>query len=267
MIYWAKFLAVFVLANSAMAADADNMIMFPDPSAAPRTQLPEFGGLPARLLNAGQDGGKVAVIETPSDWSFDFPRQRDYSLELLVISGELSWGREALRRHDYAYLPAGVNAPSLAGNKAATVLVFFDPPRETDASEGNVVHSSGKNWRVGSVATRDTGKTLNLEVMDLLHVEETGQRTWLLRAGTDLDVPWERHSTVEEGYLLSGEYRLVECLSQGQVASNYVAGGYFYRPAGIIHSGPESGALTDVLWLLRSPSRLDVTFIPDCDVH
>ena len=265
MIYWARFSAVFVLANNVMATVSADMIMFPDPAKAPRTELPEFGGLPAILLNPGKAGGKVAVIETPRDWSFDFPAQRDYSLELLVIAGELRWDNESLRRHDYAYLPTGAAAPSLVGGEASTLLAYFDPPRDTDGSRGIVVHSSEKDWRAGSVAQRDTGKTLNLQVKDLRRVEATGQRTWLLRAGTDLDVPWERHNTVEEGYLLRGEYRLVECLSQGQVTSDYLPGGYFYRPAGIVHSGPESGALSEVLWLLRSPTRLDVEFLPSCE--
>ena len=61
-----------------------------------------------------------------------------------------------------------------------------------------------------------------------------------------------------------GPYRLVECLSQGQVKSDYLPGGYFYRPAGIVHSGPESGPLSEVLWLLRSPTGLDVEFLPSC---
>ena len=45
--------------------------------------------------------------------------------------------------------------------------------------------------------------TLAVEVKDLLWVEETGQRTWLLRLGTDFALPWEVHDTPEEGFLLS----------------------------------------------------------------
>lgn len=265
MTYWAKFLAAFALASSHVYGSNLDMVMLPDPSQATTTTLLELGGLTAGLLNSGADGRKVALVRTPVDWSFAFPAQRDYTLEVFVTAGELRWQDQTLRRHDYAYLPAGASAAALATGQSTELLLYFDPPRGTDGNEARVVHTETIAWRGGSVAQRDTGRALKLEVKDLRKVDATGQRTWLLRAGADLDVPWERHNTVEEGYLLSGQYRLVECLPQGQVASDYQPGGYFYRPPGIVHSGPESGARTEVLWLLRSPTRLDVEFLPHCE--
>lgn len=77
-------------------------------------------------------------------------------------------------------------------------------------------------------------------------------------------VPWERHSTTEEGFLLEGDYRLSECLRTGSMTGDYSPGGYFHRPGGILHSGPESGTRTGAVWLMRSPGTLDLQFYTEC---
>ena len=96
-------------------------------------------------------------------------------------------------------------------------------------------------WQPATVAVRDMGRELALELKDLRYIPETGQRSWLLRVFTDFEIPWEVHTSAEEGFLLEGEFRNGECLADGPVDGLYRPGGYFYRPAGIAHGGPGSG--------------------------
>ena len=152
-----------------------------------------------------------------------------------------------------------------AGAAGARLLLFLDPPRDTDGLQARIMDTQSVPWRAGVVAQRDTGRTLAVEVKDLLWVEETGQRTWLLRMGTDFEFPWEVHDTAEEGFLLEGQFRLGECLEQGPVHGEYRPGGYFYRPAGIPHGGLESGTDSIAFFLLRTPTDLTVKFQDECD--
>lgn len=234
-------------------------------SLSPVKPLDLLGSLPVRMLNTADDGRLVAVAEIPPGWQLQLASERSHSMELLVLEGVLDWAQQPLGRYDFAYLPQQAEAPLIgAGAEGARVLIFLDPPRENESRTGSVVTSGDIPWRPGVVAKDDTGLALQLEVKDLLWVEETGQRTWLLRAGPDLTVPWEIHNDAEEGYLLEGDFRLGECLSTGPTVFSYTPGGYFYRPGGLVHSGPQSGTDTYALWLLRTPTRLTVEFLEGC---
>ena len=108
------------------------------------------------------------------------------------------------------------------------------------------------------------GVNVPLEVKHLKKDPWTGARTWLVRLKGGVKVPWERHSVPEEGYLLEGDYRLAECLPDGAFVGGYQPGGYFYRPGGLLHGGPESGTRRGAVWLMRSPATLDVQFYTEC---
>jgi hypothetical protein len=255
------------LALAATPIQDGNLVLFLQREAAPIGAVTEFGETPVQLLNDADDGRQVAVAEVPADWSHLLPTQRPHTLELIVLVGGLMWDDSALGTHDHAYLPAGAPAPRLvAGPQGATVLLFLDPPRSTDPDAARVRATDSIAWRPALVAQRDTGQALDLEVKDLLWVESTGQRTWLVRAGAELKIPWEVHEGVEEGYLLTGDYRLGECLpgKTTPVTGAYAPGGYFYRPGGIVHSGPDSGSRSGAVWLLRTPTRLTVDFVDGC---
>jgi len=243
-------------------------VLFLQRDASASGTVAELGATPVQLLNDARDGRQVAVAEVAANWSHVLPAQRHHTLELVVLEGELTWRGIALGAHDYAYLPAGAPVSKLvAGPQGADFLLFLDLPQGTDGDVARVLATDSIPWRPGVVAQQDTGQVLDLEVKDLLWVESTGQRTWLVRAGADLQVPWEVHEGVEEGYLLEGDYRLGECLpgDATPVTGDYEPGGYFYRPGGIVHSGSDSGSRGGALWLLRTPTRLTVDFVDGCD--
>ena len=252
-------------AAAATAADPD-LVLFRETATAPATTLAILGDTPVQLLNDARDGRRVAVAELPAGWSRELPGEREHTVELLVLEGELSFDGAALGPYHYAHLPASAPAPVWTASAAGVrLLLFLDPPRDTDGVQARIMDTQSVPWRAGVVAQRDTGRTLAVEVKDLLWVEATGQRTWLLRMGTDFEFPWEVHDTAEEGFLLEGQFRLGECLEQGPVHGEYRPGGYFYRPAGIPHGGLESGTDSVAFFLLRTPTNLTVKFQDDCD--
>jgi hypothetical protein len=254
-------------AATAAVTDGD-LVLFMNSSTAAEGRIEAFGDVPVRLLNNASDGRQVAVAEFEGEVNIQLPEQRNHTIELFVLEGQLFWDGTILGANDYAYLPSDVAAPKLRSDySGAVVLLFLDPPRETDGSRSRFMKTKELAWRRGVVSQKDTGIALKLEVMDLRWVAETGQRTWLLRAGSDLKVPWEVHDGVEEGFLLQGDYRIGECLpgDNKPLTGDYTPGGYFYRPGGLIHSGPESGSQMGAVWLLRTPTRLTVDFVDGCE--
>ncbi|MDJ0926038.1 MAG: hypothetical protein QNJ73_00190 [Gammaproteobacteria bacterium] len=254
----------------AMAANADgahpDLVLFRQAADSPVGTIQLLGDTPVRLLNEARDGRRVALAELPGGWARQLPAERAHTVEALVLEGELDWQGTGLGPYDYAHLPAAAESPLLVvGDAGARVLLFLDPPRDTDGSTAQLVDSARAPWQPATVAVRDMGRALALEIKDLRLVDATGQRTWLLRVDTDFEIPWEVHTSAEEGFLLDGDFRVGECLPDGPVLGEYAPGGYFYRPAGIAHSGPESGTESGAFWILRTPAHLTVEFLDDCD--
>lgn len=246
-------------------------------SAADQQQpIPEFSFAPGRILHRYTDGRLVAEIELPANWRWssssdealpDKVSTPTLALEVLVLAGELYFGDAQLTQYDYLQWPAGFAADTLHTQQPAKLLVFFDPPRSGDPAEPRIVRTAPTDWGGSSVSQRDTGVALKLEIRSLFKDDATGRWTWLLRAGPDLVLPWEVHRTVEEVYLVEGDYRLYECLPDGKTRFDYRPGGYFHRPAGIVHGGPDSGSPGDILMLLRTPTELTVEFKDGCSAR
>ncbi len=233
--------------------------------------LAGFEGAEVRILRRDARG-LVAEVRVPDGVKIN-ARYSDYTTEIFVLEGRLrlehktqqeSLAQHDLAKHDYAHIPSLVRVASLQATAASRLLVFFDPARSTDGNALSVVRTTASDWTAGMVSARDTGIALKLQVRDLYQVSESGQRTWLLRAGADLTLPWERHRTIEEGYLISGDYRLFECLEGREQRFDYRTGGYFYRAPGIVHGGPSSGSSDEIVMLLRTPDKLTVEFLPSC---
>ncbi len=79
----------------------------------------------------------------------------------------------------------------------------------------------------------------------------SGAATWLLKIMPGASIPWQKSSAVREGYLVKGNYQHSECVAGEVHTWQYMAGGYFYRPAETINGGPESTASNESVWFLR----------------
>lgn len=224
-----------------------------------------------RTLSRDAERGRQALrARFPPGWRMDAAPLVPQSLEIVMLEGELMFGAEALGRHDFAFVPPGVAAPPLASPRGAEALLFFDPPAADAVAVARqrergsyVTRFDPARWQPASLA-RAAGATIDLRVMHLKKDPFTTARSWYVKLGPGMRMPWEVHGMVEEGYVMQGGYTLAECLPGGTVIGEYREGGYFWRPGGIPHSGPESGPIGEVIWLQRSPVALDVALYGRC---
>jgi quercetin dioxygenase-like cupin family protein len=228
-------------------------------------------GVWARRLSEDATTGRLAVhARFPPGWRLPAPATASQSIEIVVLEGSLRFGAESLVRRDFAFVPPATPPPALSSATGAEALVFFDPPAPDAAAVARqrergryVTRYDDARWQAATLA-KAAGATAELRVMHLKKDPFTTARTWYVKLGPGMALPWEVHSMVEEGYVMEGDYTLAECLPGRTVVGDYAPGGYFWRPGGIPHGGPESGPRETVVWLHRSTAALDVTFYGDC---
>jgi hypothetical protein len=265
--------AILMGAAAAPAQAVDQAVFYRRAASLSPEPISELGALPARVLSRNRDTGRLALELTLA------PRSRvptagalaDRSVELVVVDGELRFGREQLKPRDFAYTPAGRARAALRTHGGARVLMFFDPApadvamRDKLRDIGSYVtrYSEGR-WNPGSLSQL-AGFDLKLEIQHLKKDPLSGARTWLVRLNPPLNMPFEVHSVAEEAWVLAGRFSQPECMPDGLRSGVYEAGDYFYRPAGIPHSGPGAGPLEPTTFLMRAPAALDVVFYSRCE--
>lgn len=240
--------------------------------ALPFEDFERWPGLRVKRLSADPDTGRLAVLaEFPVGYAAAVLPAAAQSLDLVMLDGGLRFGDERLGPFDFAFVPPGSTPPPLAAAGGAHALLFFDPPvadAELVARQRErgsyITRFDPDRWEPAAVA-KAAGADIDLKIMHLKQDPDTTARTWYVRLYGDMTVPWEVHSMPEEGYVMEGGYRLAECLPGRTVIGDYARGGYFWRPGGIPHSGPESGPKDYVIWLQRSPVALDVSFYQGCE--
>ncbi len=92
----------------------------------------------------------------------------------------------------------------------------------------------------------------------------SGVRVWLMRIDPGASQLWRQSSVTEDGYLVSGNYRHSECVDGQVLTYDYLPGGYFARPAGAVHGGPEAEAVSSSVWFLRRMGKGNVQAFSAC---
>ncbi|WP_394730094.1 cupin domain-containing protein [Altererythrobacter sp. GH1-8] len=227
--------------------------------------VPYFNGLLLRTaLRNSSDGSYAAKVTFLADEKMGSgPIGRDY--HIYVLEGEMRFGEVTLGQGDLAYLPQGTDVGGLSGTVGTTYLMFGRAKRKEPVAAGEAVfvRAADVEWRKGTVAAAG-GADAELLIKPLWTDAETGARVHLVKIAPGVTVPWEIHPSAEEGYLLEGDYKLAECLPSGRRDYSYNEGGYFYRPGGVMHSGPDSFTSTGATWLIRTPAELTALFYPSC---
>ena len=191
-----------------------------------------------------------SLVELPADWKGTTGGAPGKSVELYVLSGELTLSEFALGAGGYAYIPPGSLGFSIATDNGAQLLYFLD---DIDAS--SVIRSP---------MILDSGLVDWLETSPGRYVKElrsdpgSGSRSWLLRIEPGAEYPWTSSSVVREGFMVSGQYQESECFNGKAQTWKYLPGGYFLRPPGIYSGGPEAVATTEATWFLREQSAGEV---------
>ncbi len=191
-----------------------------------------------------------SLVDLPADWKGTTGGSPGKSVELYVLSGELTLSEFALGAGGYAYVPPGSLGFSLATDDGAQILYFLDDIDASSVIRAPLILDSGLvNW---------------LEISPGRYVKElrsdpgSGSRSWLLRIEPGSSVPWASSSVVREGFMLSGQYQDSECFNGEPQTWRYMPGGYFLRPPEIYSGGPEAVATTATTWFLREQSAGEV---------
>ena len=259
-----RYLLILLLSGCASGASK-----VPYPAFVQADDLPDvfIASLPG--IRAKQFAGDVRSRRTthrlllPADWKGSTGASPGMSVELFVVAGEMTLGSMALKPGSYAYIPPGFTGANIGTTSGAVVLYFVD-----DADSASVIQtpllldSKLINWQPASDAPEDFG----FSVKELRFDPGSGVRVWLMRIDPGATQLWRQSTATEEGYLLSGNYRHSECVDGEALTYDYLPGGYFARPPGAIHGGPEAMAVSSSVWYLRRMGKGTVQSVPDCTV-
>lgn len=207
----------------------------------------------------GDSAGGGYRIDLPSTWQGTSAASPDKSLEIFVVSGELSVADIRLKRGGYAYLPPGTLGFNLKSATGARVLYFLDDIDPTAVIKTPLILESG-------VLEWEETESKGLAIKGLRADPGTGARTWLLRIEPGAEIPWQSSTSNREGYFVAGSYAHTECVAGEPATDVYFPGGYVYRPAHSINGGPESVATTTSIWFFRELSGSRETTHEKCEV-
>lgn len=197
-------------------------------------------------------------IDIPADWRGTTGGAPGKSLEIFVLAGKLKFSEFVLSSGGYAYVPPGSLGFRLESDSGARILYFLD---DVDASSvirtPLILESTLLTWQETSPG---------VFTKELRADPGNGSTTWLERIDPGAALPWQSSSTLREGYLVRGQYQHSECFAGKPQTWQYMAGGYFRRPANVVNAGPNAAATETSVWFLREQSS-GVTSIADgCSV-
>lgn len=196
-------------------------------------------------------------INLPPEWNGTSGGSPGRSLEIFVLAGKLTIADIELDFGGYAFLPAGSLGFNLRTTAGAQILYFLnDVDPDSVIRSPIIIDADLLTWE----ATATSGVTLK----ELRKDPGSGAKTWLIKIAPGASLPWQKSSTVREGYLLEGSYQHSECVAGEAETGQYLRGGYFYRPADAINGGPESTAIIKSVWFLREAAHGTEVTVPDC---
>ena len=235
---------------------------FVDTQALPDVFVAGLPGSRARQLAGDPRGGRAGYrLLLPPDWAFGTGASPDRSVELFVLRGRIALGELSLDAGGYAYLPPGFTGMNLESDSGAELLYFIDDADPRAVIRTPLISSvAAGRWLPASDDPEDFG----LSVLELRRDPGSGVRTWLLKQEPVAAWRWQKESQPTEGYLLSGDLRHSECVDGQPATGDYAAGGYFMRPAGAVHGGPQSRSAIESIWYLRSPGEGERAIVGAC---
>lgn len=221
------------------------------------------GWPPAVVLRDDATSGQALRFMIPAATTFPGGTALG-DISLYLLEGRLTIAGRSLEQGDFLRATQGAVLGRVIASANTTMLVFRNRPRTVAARPAvTVARGAAVAWGIGQVS-RDAGAPALLMVKRLWTDPATGAQFHIVKVAPGVAVPWEVHPVAEEGYLIEGDFHLAECLPSGRRDFDYAPGGYFYRPPGLIHSGPSSTTRAGATWLIRTPARLSAIFYPAC---
>lgn len=260
-------LTLLALVSVGMGACANRPPAVPYPAFIQSAELPDIfvAGLPGirakRFAGNPETRRSSNLLILPADWSFSTGGAPNKSVEIYVLSGNVSVGEFELAPGGYAYVPDGSTGVPLKTAGGARILYFLDDANPDAVIQTPLIsNQSIVPWR----PLLDDPNDLGLSVKELRADPGSGARTWLLRIDPGATRAWQSLSVIEEGYMLEGNYTHSECVGGKPATGSYFPGGYYHRPAGAVNGGPESAAVASSVWFLRTLSTAETTVHAGC---
>ena len=245
-----------VLLWSVVAVGCASTPELPYPAFVNADEVPDsfVAGLPGvrakRLTGNPETRRSSSLMTLPAGWQFTTGGLPDKSVEIFVIAGTLNIGSIPMRAGSYAFLPAASQGLDIQTATGAEVLYFLDDANDADVIQTPMIVDAGQmEWETADSAN-DAGRSTKV----LREDPGSGARTWLLRVQPGIPGVWRQSAQRTEGFLLTGTYHHVECLGGDSVLGEYRPGGYFMRPADVVHGGPDALAIEQSIWFLRRQS-------------
>ncbi len=255
------------LALIALAACASNPQQLPYPVFVQVDELPDsfLAGLPgtrAKIFSSDAHTRRSSMLlQLPSEWSFGTGAAPGKTLEIYVLEGDVALGGFTLQPGGYAYLPSGSMGVNMSSRSGALLLYFLDDVHPDAVIQTPIISNSNLlEWQAASDGVDDFG----IAAKELRSDPGSGARTWLMKIEPGAVQDWQYGSAIQEGYLVSGQYRHSECVAGEAVNGEYLAGGYFLRPAGAVNGGADAVARQSSIWLLRVPEHVTYTRVLHC---
>jgi len=202
-------------------------------------------------------------ILLPADWNFTTGAAPDKSVEIFVLSGEITIADLKLDAGGYAYLPSGNAGMQMKTEDGALLMYFLDDANESAVIQTPLILDSDLlGWTPLSEDPNDLGRSVKVLRAD----PGSGARTWLEKFDPVANLEWQHSSVTREGYLVSGSYHDGECVNGESVTGDYESGGYFHRVPGAMNGGPDAGTVDGAVWLLRVLEKETLQKFPDCVV-
>ena len=257
----------YVLIAMLMSGCASGPPTTPYPAFISVNELPDsfVAGLPgvrAKLLTGDtrtrQSGSRITI---PADWEFSSGASPGLSVEIFVLTGELSIGEFSLTEGGYAYVPPGSTGLPMKSASGATILYFLDSANDAAVIQTLLItNASLLSWESPVFDFGSDG----LLVKELRADPGSGTRTWLLKLDPGSRQSWQSSTQPLEGYLLSGSVMDSECVDGEVLTGEYLPSGYLHRPPGAIHGGPESVTIGGAVWFMRVPASEQIEVVDSC---
>jgi hypothetical protein len=183
-------------------------------------------------------------IDLPTDWKGTSGGAPGRSTEMFVLEGSLTIADIELPPGGYIFLPAGSLGFNIESKEGARILYFVnDTDPESIIRSPIIIDANLLPWEPTNVP--------GVSIKELRRDPGNGAATWLEQIDAGVSTPWQSSTALREGYLVTGRFAESECVEGKVLTWSYAKDGYFYRPAGAVHGGPESGGDVDVTWFLR----------------
>ena len=205
-----------------------------------------------------QSGSRIRI---PADWEFSSGAAPGLSVEVFVLNGEISLGEYLLTEGGYAYVPPGSTGLPMRSDNGATILYFLDSANDAAVIQTPLITNAALlSWESPVFDFGSDG----VSVKELRADPGSGTKTWLMKLDPGSRRSWQSSTQALEGYLVSGSVMGSECVGGEVLTAEYLPSGYFHRPPGALHGGPEATTVTGAVWFMRVPANERIDVVDGC---